>query len=267
MGGVGSTFLLEWLKRVERSFQAEADACAPPSSSPSACRCREELRLPRHLISCHVDDDGIFKHLSDPALLEGFGATHRAVFVVGDPVDAVASVFRRRFQCWHLHRLHNCWFSRAQRRGRIDCPAAAITELRRQFGDEAVRCRVPSVGPLASLDAYAAHGHDVFGAARQFAAWLSCRRPRCAFDILVLRYESLNASLPALWDFLELPPRLRQRFPLERLHARRRRHGEVPREGLAALYAPLGRAVAGVPAGGLLLRNDDREASSVEDGP
>ena len=31
---------------------------------------------------------------------------------------------------------------------------------------------------------------------------MSCRRPHCKFDILVVRYEALNASLSAVFDFL-----------------------------------------------------------------
>ena len=172
LGGVGSTFLLEWLKRLHRTFQREADSlCAQSSNaSTSSCGCPALAvrgSLPRHLISCHVDDDGLFKHLADPASLSGFGAGHRAVFLVGSPLSALASVFRRRFQCWHLHRLHDCWFTRRQRNGKIPCVSPAIDRLRQRYGAEAATCRVPPVGPLASFEAYAMHGADLFGAVAQ----------------------------------------------------------------------------------------------------
>ena len=75
--------------------------------------------------------------------------------------------------------------------------------LLRRFGAEASRCRVPPAGPLSSLEAYAAQGEDLFAKVAQFRAWLSCRAPDCRFDILVLRYETLNVSTQALFDFLE----------------------------------------------------------------
>ena len=36
-----------------------------------------------------------------------------------------------------------------------------MAELRRLYGEEATTCRVPPVGPLSSLEAYAEHGADL----------------------------------------------------------------------------------------------------------
>ncbi|KAL1505074.1 hypothetical protein AB1Y20_008834 [Prymnesium parvum] len=254
VGGVASTFLLEWFKRLELARQAEA-ACAS-----ATCGCPSLLpAAPLHLVSCHVDDDGVFKHLADPRALNRFGRHHRAVFLVGEPIEAVASVFRRRFQCWHMYRLQNCWFTRAQRNGLIPCAQPGILRFRERFGDGAARCRVPRSGPLHSLDAYAEQGEDLFGAVEQFRAWLSCRRPRCEFDILVLRYEELNRSLPALFDFLSVPPAARAIFPrVHRSHAGSQRQNVVDdamRQKLTKIYGGLAKAVNGIPPEGLLLRN------------
>lgn len=121
IGGVASTFLLEWFKKLELARQHLHD-CTFAADSVVPCGCAALAAYgPPHLVSCHVDDDGIFKHLADPRVLNRFGRNHRAVYVVGDPIEAVSSVFRRRFQCWHLHRLQNCWFTRAQRMGLIPC--------------------------------------------------------------------------------------------------------------------------------------------------
>ena len=264
IGGVGTTFLLEWLKRLHRVFQQPA--CSSSSSSNESCGCpalAERGSLPRHLISCHIDDDGLFKHLADPAQLSGFGAGHRAVYLVGSPLAALSSVFRRRFQCWHYHRLNDCWFTRRQRGGRIPCASPRMAELRRLYGEEATTCRVPPVGPLSSLEAYAEHGADLFGETRQFKSWLSCRKPRCSFDIFVLRLPRNRtdvSGLHRLFDFLELPERTRLLFPYERLHERphRRRNPDVSGGALSklrAVYGGLEEAVERLPAEGLLLRN------------
>lgn len=267
LGGVGSTFLLAWLKSLHRVFQRQASAaCELANGSSCACPAlaARKTSLPRHLVSCHIDDDGPFKHLADPAALNAFGSAHRAVYLVGSPLSAVASVFRRRFQCWHFHRLHGCWFARSERDGRIACDAPAVTSLRRTHGAEAADCRVPPYGPLSSLAAYARHGGDLFGAIEQVRSWLSCRRPRCSFDILVLRYEALNASLGTLFDFLQLPPATRALFPHARLRAARPRPRAADAMaggggGTAALlrgaYGPLEEAVARIPPEGLWLRN------------
>ena len=263
VGGVGSTFLLEWLKRLHRGFQREAD-CALSNHARDGCGTCAALAgghgaLPRHLVSCHIDDDGIFKHLADPIALNGFGAGHRAVYLVGSPVHAVSSVFRRRFQCWHLHRLHGCWFSRRQREGRIPCDSAELEHFRGRFGQESTTCRVPPSGPLSSLAAYAENGEDLFGVLPQFQSWLSCRAPRCVFDILVIRYETLNASLPTLFDFLGLPQRVRALFPYSRL--RPAKSGSPAGLGLEShrqmlsVYGPLEAALQRIPPEGLLLRN------------
>ena len=265
LGGVGSTFVLEWLKSLHRSFQHEMDCRDATTQRAGIQRCGKcevldrRSALPRHLASCHIDDDGIFKHLADPVALNGFGKGHRAVYIVGSPVRAISSVFRRRFQCWHYHRLHGCWFTRQQREGHIDCQSQALSAFRARFGESSTSCRVPPSGPLSTVKAYASQGEDLFGAVDQFKAWLSCRAPRCAFDILVIRYESLNASLPTLFDFLDLPQPVRRLFPHHKLRP--------PRSGsprnlaaddyirLLELYAPLEAAVERIPPDGLLLRN------------
>ena len=38
-----------------------------------------------------------------------------------------------------------------------------------------------------SVDEYTANGQDLYYMRHQFTSWLTCRAPRCAFDILVLR--------------------------------------------------------------------------------
>ena len=259
IGGVASTFVLKWLKALQNAHHKQLECEESSSSSAGSCSCPAigAHTLPRQVVSCHVDDDGVFKHLADPRALNRF-PHHRAVYIVGDPLHAVTSVFRRNFQCWHLYRLHNCWFSRAQREGVIPCAQPGIQSFRRRFGAAASKCRVPPAGPLSSLEAYAAQGEDLFAKVAQFRAWLSCRAPECRFDILVLRYETLNVSTRALFDFLELPPAVRASFPAVEYESHERhaaRLAPATREKLEAVYGGLAEAVAAIPPGGLLLQN------------
>lgn len=265
VGGVGSTFVLEWFKRVERARQRRFDCVHDPSARDCGCALLDEGDSLPHLVSCHVDDDGAFKHLGDPRALNRFGSSHRAVLIVGSPTEAVASVFRRRFQCWHFYRLQSCWFTRSQRDGIIPCSEPGVAAFRARFGEEASRCRVPRAGPLASLAAFASQGEDLFGASEQFRSWLSCRAPACTFDLLVLRYETLGEALPALFNFLRVPPSLRPLFPHVRpSRPSARPNGSAPaglppadgeREALRGIYGPLEAAVEQIPPEGLLLVN------------
>jgi len=263
IGGVASTFLLEWFRQLEQVYRQQHECKSGNVLEKTlfieGCNCPALASggPPRHLLSCHVDDDGVFKHLADPRALNRFGH-HKAVFLVGSPIDAVASVFRRRFQCWHLYRLNNCWFTRAQREGLIPCEQPGIRVFRKAFGVQASKCRVPTDGPLSSLDAYARNGQDLFGTIAQFRAWMSCKAPACSFDILVIRYETLNASVPTLLDFLEVPAAARRYFPVvhgahESLDASA--EGGARRHRLRNIYGAMDDAINRIPPEGLWLRN------------
>jgi hypothetical protein len=162
MGGVGTTFLLEWLRHLElvdrQTRECRLGLMEKALFGPSCdCPALADGGPSRHLTSCHYDDDGIFKHLADPTALNRF-PNHKAIYLVGSPLDAVASVFRRRFQCWHLYRLNNCWFTRRQREGLIPCEQPGIQAFRNRYGVAASTCRVPTEGPISSIDAYASNG-------------------------------------------------------------------------------------------------------------
>lgn len=114
-----------------------------------------------------------------------------------------------------------------------------------------------SSGPLSTLEGYAEQGEDLFGAFEQFRAWLSCRRPFCTFDILVLRYDTLSESTEALFDFLMLPEAVRKSFPGVR--QRRASHSDdldppVARK-LDQVYETLDKAISAIPPQGMLLKN------------
>ncbi|EOD33472.1 hypothetical protein EMIHUDRAFT_441551, partial [Emiliania huxleyi CCMP1516] len=66
----------------------------------------------------------------------------------GSPIEAVASVFRRKFQCWHLYRLNDCWFTRKQREGLIPCNQSGVVAFRQQFGAAASSCATHPPSPV-----------------------------------------------------------------------------------------------------------------------
>ena len=265
MGGVASTFLLEWFRKLELAHHS-ALMCERGlglkgqllGRGQCSCDALSAGGPPRRLVSCHIHEDGVFKHLSDPSALNRF-KNHRAVYVVGGPISAIGSIFRRRYQCWHLYRLNNCLLSRKQRKGLIPCEQPGILAFRHRFGLEASSCRVPKSGPLSSAEAYASQAEDLFGTISQFRTWLSCRRPFCKFDILVIRYETLNQSVSTLLDFLSIPQSARRHFPAIRVAhaASREAHGISPggERKLRKIYGALDTAVAEIPQEGLILRN------------
>ena len=96
-------------------------------------------------------------------------------------------------------------------------------------------------------------GADLFGTMAQFRSWLSCRAPRCTSDILVVRYETLNASVPSILDFLDVPLAARSHFPPFTPSPHGVDSGAA--QQLRGIYGALDAAIERIPPQGLLLRN------------
>ena len=76
-----------------------------------------------------------------------------------------------------------------------------------------------------------------------------------------MRYETLNESVPALLDFLEVPAAARRLFPPVRGGSSRAAAGwrskrSAAEAGLRRTYGSLEAAIAQVPPQGLRLRNN-----------
>ncbi len=124
------------------------------------------------------DRDG-FKHCALPpvTLRKGF----RFIYVYGDPVDSVISLFSR-----HYHHEHSA-------------------KLQRFI--------LPQVRPIPanmSLAEYACQGEDRFYFREHFQNWYD----RCLFhETLFLRYECLHDNIEKLADYLKLPRAFVDEFP------------------------------------------------------
>ena len=153
------------------------------------------------------------KHTRRPptaaAVPEGF----RVVYPVGDPRDAVVSIFRRTYQWGHWRALHDGPEDR-------DPPAS-----------------------LESLESFVAAGVDEFALADHLDTWLD--HPP-GYPVMVLRFDRIDEAWETLADFVGLPDDHPRLVHLARASDWRAAPPTV-REGLDALYGPLAARIAGFP--------------------
>ena len=130
--------------------------------------------------SCNdpLDADGL-KHTPLPPMT--LRKDVRFVYLFGEPLLAVVSLFRRNFQHGHSRKLQ--------------------------------RYQSDAVGPIPpkqSLSDYAAEGVERFGLERHFENWYATFQ---VHHTLFIRYEALHDHLDTLADFLELPHTVFDTFP------------------------------------------------------
>ncbi len=145
-GGVGTTFLSEAISRYR-------------------------------LVNDPRDMDG-YKHCPVPPLR---GSKHlKVIYVVGNPILAVASLFRRGFHSDQAGKLqYSQWIRRFPNRN-------------------------------LTLEDYAKNGMDLFLFEEHFEAWTN---EYVFYPTLVLKYESIHESLTQIREFLSLPPEFVSDFP------------------------------------------------------
>ncbi len=127
-----------------------------------------------------ANDSGQWKHMPAPPHDRFAKPGFRAVYLVGDPMDAVLSVFRRNYQMYHV---------------------------RRMLGD------MGSWSDTITLEAYLDRGVDLFKAIDQFENWFNAPRD---YPILFVKYRSLWKHLPELFAFAGLPSDRLKEFPQEK---------------------------------------------------
>jgi len=141
-----------------------------------------------HLLAADVDlqpgpAQWPFKHRRQPPSADEVPDGFRVLYLVGDPRDAVLSIFRRNLQFGHYGGVH----------GRAP--------------DDEVRRR------LATLEGFLATGVDEFELADHVDGWLN--HPS-GYPVLVIRYEHVVDHWDRIREFLQLepgnqPPELRPR--------------------------------------------------------
>lgn len=158
------------------------------SDSPSAVRHSVQVTsfggsgttaLCDHLAAAGIDlpaTPGLypFKHQRVPPASDAVPAGFRAVYLLGDPRDAVVSVFRRGFQDGHFVGM----------RGELPAPEAEAG--------------------LATLSTFLDRGIDEFEIEDHVDHWLTAHDR--TYPILVVRFEALQQSWSAIRDFVGLPP-------------------------------------------------------------
>lgn len=133
---------------------------------------------------------GRFRRVNDPRDLDGykhcpvpplFGNKElKVVYVVGNPILAAASLFRRGYQAGQAGKLQ-------------------YSKMVRKFPKEGL-----------SLKDYAAGGRDLFLFKKHFEAWT---KEFVFYPTLVVKYEAIHDSLPQISEFLNLPLEFTLEFP------------------------------------------------------
>jgi hypothetical protein len=114
-----------------------------------------------------------FKHRRSAPQASEVPDDFRVVYIIGDPRDAVVSLFRRDYQIGHYQALHQ------------------------RFLDPSLE------GPMSSIEAFCADGVDHFALADHFEGW---QNHPAGYPVMVLRYEYVADVWPEICDFVGLDP-------------------------------------------------------------
>ena len=121
-----------------------------------------------------------WKHQRTPPADSKVSRGFRALYLFGNPMNAVLSVFRRGYQHWHVERMD---------------------------GD------VDAWDKSWDLEEFLAQGHDHFRMERHFLNWTQADR---SYPILLLNFDALWERLPEVFAFLGLPSSAMGEFPERR---------------------------------------------------
>lgn len=155
-----------------------------------------------------------FKHRRTPPSAEEVPDGFRVIYVVGDPRDAILSIFRRDYQVGHYAALHDREPSPETRRNLID------------------------------LDAFLDAGRDEFELADHLARW---RSHDPAYPVIFVRYERLGEIWPQVAEFAGLTS-LAPALQMRERHSDWRSLPPKRRQQLDSLYGDLARSIDELPA-------------------
>ena len=177
----------------------------------------------RHLLAANVDlqpgpGQWPFKHRRWPPTAEEVPDGFRVLYIVGDPRDAILSIFRRNLQYGHYRSLH---------RKEPDAGARALLE---------------------TLQAFLDGGTDVFELDDHVDRWLT--HPP-GYRVMVVRYECIHDVWPDVHEFVGLD---RDHPPLAQ-RERRNDWRTIPspqRDQLDGIYGALARRIEAFPPAAIL---------------
>ncbi len=168
---------------------------------------------------------GRFRKVNDPRDLDGykhcpvppvFGSRElKVVYVVGNPILAATSLFRRGYQAGQAGKLQ-------------------YSRIVRKFPKDAL-----------VLKDYAAEGNDLFLFHEHFEAWT---KELVFYPTLVVRYGAIHESLEQIAGFLNMPPEFISEFP-----PLKERGSDIAKidpetlQGLEIMYGNLARKIQSLP--------------------
>jgi len=152
-----------------------------------------------------------------------FKSSLKVIYVVGDPIEAIASLFRRDFQ-WRAFDKFTCFSGRHR-----------------------------TNPPLVDIQNYAAAGVDILMLQRHFENYM-CKYQ--IYETFVIHYETMWESMPQLLTFLGLPAEQIEHFP-----ARQQRLSSLGpglRNRMTPTYGQLLELIDQFPSGTILHKRTGR---------
>jgi len=159
-GGTGTTFLISFFKEKGLYLPKEADC-------------------------------GIWKHMRLPPTKENFVIPDRfrVLYVTGNPLQSILSLFRRNLQGYHIERI-----------GCKDSNWPKSLEM-------------GTYPPKWGLNEYLEYEKDLYRMEEHFDNWTTSSRKRRGYPILIVKYDSIWENLKEIFDFLGLSKSLIKDFP------------------------------------------------------
>jgi hypothetical protein len=168
---------------------------------------------------------GRFRKVNDPRDLDGYkhcpvqpvsgNSRLKVVYVIGNPILAAASLFRRGYQAGQAGKLQ-------------------YSRILRRFPDDEL-----------SLTNCAARGRDFFLFQEHFDAWT---KEFVFYPTLVVKYEAIHDSISRIAEFLQLPSEFVDGFPPQKeRNSTTDSMDSQTSKGLLALYGSLAREIEKLP--------------------
>lgn len=165
-----------------------------------------------HLPAICEGDWAPWKHMKHPPLDNTVCPEFRALYLVGNPMDAVLSVFRRCYQHCHVQRMEG---------------------------------EVKEWNFAWALDDFIAQEHDYFQMEVQFDNWLNAKR---RYPIMVIKFDAIWDHLPELFDFFGIEHSEIGSFPAKKSrHSAWQDESPSTQRILEKLYGSLARKIDQLP--------------------